>query len=392
MVALWVSLMSSPTMAQQLSQSTASKVQRAHQFQQDDKLDQAIALLASISTSKAYDQAFIARMLGVFYWQQGDLTQSVKQLSGAVESGLLQDEQAWATQKMLADVLLSDEQFERALPHYYALTKTAADNKQRQELWLRIVQVNYQLADWQKVLTAAVQYEKHQSQEQVTVLTMKLGAQLQLKQWQASQRTLQRLLLLEPNKLTWWQQSAGIALRLKQYDQALATLALAKRQQVLLSPQDLTTLAQLYAKQGIPERAAQTLAQVKGADQDPALLAEQASYWQMAKEWQQATHFWALAAKKDNKHRWALVQLLLQEGHHRQALKELEGVSGRKELVELARVRAYYKLEQIEQALIHAKRAYHLKASNESRSWIEYLTQLRAMEPSQDKSQRLTAR
>eukprot|EP00487_Bulimina_marginata_P008363 TRINITY_DN30769_c0_g1_i1.p1 TRINITY_DN30769_c0_g1~~TRINITY_DN30769_c0_g1_i1.p1 ORF type:complete len:112 (+),score=12.71 TRINITY_DN30769_c0_g1_i1:236-571(+) len=88
----------------------------------------------------------------------------------------------------------------------------------------------------------------------------------------------------------------------------------------------------------------------------------------------------------------ALAQLLLQEGQYRQALVELEKVSGKKHPVELARVRAYYKLEEVEQALIHAKRAHALKASDESKGWIQYLSQLRTMEHSDQGIGHLTAR
>ena len=366
----------------ELSRYTAGKVQRAQTLQQEEKLGEAIALLAEMSPSKAYDAAFVQRMLGVFYWQKGDVKNAIANLSKAVESGLLKDEQAWVTQRMLADILLSDEQFKRALLHYYQLSKAIPENQKADELWLRIVQAHYQISEWKQVLSAMTTYEKLNRVDEVQPLSMKLGAQLQLQKWRESLPTLQRLIMLEPNKAVWWQQTAGIQLRLSRSKDALDTLALAKRQGVELSQQDLKTLAQLYAQRGIPERAAVIYAQLKGAKTDVELVSSQAMYWQMAKEWDKAISIWALAAELDNKHRWPLAQLLLQEGHYRKAIAELDKVTlkGRKDDVELAKVRAYYKLENYDKAIIHAKLANNIKSTSASKSWIKYLSQMRKMD------------
>jgi len=374
-------LAASPVYAE-LSQYTAGKVQRAHNLQQEEKLDEAITLLAEMSPSKAYDKAFVQRMLGVFYWQQGNLNQAILNLSEAVESGLLQDEQAWVSERMLADILLSDEQFKRALPHYYQLSKSIPESQKADELWLRIAQSHYQVSEWKPVLSAIKTYEALNRVYDVQPLTIKLGAQLQLQQWKAALPTLNRLIVLEPNKAVWWQQTAGIQLRLGQSKNALDTLALAKRQGVELSQQDLKNLAQLYAQRGIPERAAKIYAELDNAQSNVELVSSQAMYWQMAKEWDKAISVWALAAKLDNKHRWSLAQLLLQEGHYRQALTELDQVElkGRKDDVELAKVRAHYKLDNYDQAIIHAKLANNIKSTSASKSWIKYLSQMRKME------------
>ncbi|PSW20324.1 hypothetical protein C9I98_09755 [Photobacterium sanctipauli] len=371
---------SSPVLAE-LSQFTAGRVQRANNLQQEDKLDEAIAILKELSPSRAYDQAFVQRMLGVFYWQQGNLTAAIDNLTQAVSSGLLEDEQAWVTQRMLADILLSDEQFKRALPHYYELTKSIPENQKADELWLRIAQSHYQIEEWQPVLKAIDQHIRFASKVDVQPLTIKLGAQLQLKQWKASIPTLEALIALEPEKVVWWQQLAGIQLRLGQSKNALGTLAMANRQGVELSQQDLKTLGQLYAQNGVPERAARIYAELDEVKSDIDLASAQAQYWQMAKEWDKAITAWKVAAKLDAKYRWPLAQVLLQEGQYNAALAELDKVSDNKRAadVELARVRAYYKLADFDKAILHAKRADNIESTSASKSWIKYLSQMRKM-------------
>ncbi len=186
---------------------------------------------------------------------------------------------------MLADILLSDEQFKRALPHYYQLSKSIPETQKADELWLRIAQTHYQISEWKQVLSALKTYELLNRVDDVQPLTIKLGAQLQLQQWRQSLPTLKRLITLEPNKAAWWQQMAGIQLRLSRSKDALDTLVLAKRQGVELSQQDLKTLAQLYAQRGIPERLLSFMPVERGKKNDVELVSSQAMYWQMAKEW-----------------------------------------------------------------------------------------------------------
>ncbi|RYU70409.1 hypothetical protein ERW51_02530 [Aliivibrio finisterrensis] len=372
--------------AQQLTQYNAAKVQRAIQLQQQDKIVQAIDVLADLSPSQPYDKAYVQRMLGVFHWQNGNSKAAVKSLSIAVNSQQLVDEQAWITQRMLADLLLTEQRFAEALPHYYQLTKTVPEKQKVGDLWFRIAQTHYQLSEWKKVLSALKQhqhtgkYKERNNDRQLLVL--KLGAQLQLKHWKSAIPTLNALIVLEPNQAGWWQQLSSIQLRLNQPKHALDTLILAERQGIELSQSELKILAQLYAQRGIPEKAAQVIAQLAEYETDKEVIVTQATYWQAAKEWDKAIIAWQKAAKFDDQYYWQVAQLQIQEGYYQQGLKSLDKVKdyNKTDDVALAKTRAYYKLNQLELALVNAKRANDFTPSNEAKGWIQYLSQLRKME------------
>ena len=102
----------------------------------------------------------------------------------------------------------------------------------------------------------------------------------------------------------------------------------------------------------------------------------------MAREWQSAINIWEKAAQRNNRYRWQLAQLLLQEGQYQKALTELNKVKRKDKQsdVELAKVRAYYKLNNFDKAIIHAKQANNIKSSSAASSWIKYLSQMREME------------
>ncbi|NOJ05139.1 hypothetical protein F0236_15405 [Vibrio splendidus] len=376
-----VLLMPLTTQAKELTQYTAIRVQKAHKLAQDEQVKQAIDVLAGLELSKGYDKAYVARMLGVFYWQDGKTDTAIKQLTYAVDSNLLVDEQAWITKRMLADLLLNDQQFKNALPHYYQLVKTASEKEKKDTLWMRIAQAEYQIENWSKVLVAIGNRDKFNSKAELSPLSLKLGAQLQLKQWKQSIPTLESLIELQPEKDNWWRQLVGIQLRLERNRDALNTLALADLQGVELKNSDRRLLAQLYAKRGIPERAAEEISKLDDANSDVQLLAEQATYWQLAKEWDNAIEVWTLASKKDNQYHWNVAQLLVQQGYYDRALVVLDKVKDKNKQadVALAKVRSWYKLKNLDNALAQAKRANNIEPSSEAKGWIKYLTQLRTV-------------
>lgn len=378
-----LSLTAASAIAQELSQYTASRVQRAHSLAQEEKFKEAISTLESLDLSRGYDQAFVARMLGIFYWQNEQVKPAIKQLDFAVSSGLLQDEQAWQTRKMLADILLNEQQFAKALPHYYELSKAVPKNQKAHEVWLRIAQSHYQLSQWNKVLSAMGRYEKFGQPDELGPLSIKLSSELELKKWQPAIVTIKRLIAIEPKRVEWWRQLVALHLRVDDSKRALDAMALAKLQGVALSQDDFKLLAQLYAKRGIPERAALIMDQLEDLNVDSQLKAQQATYWQMAKEWDKSIDSWRIAAKLDSKYYWNYSQLLVQQGHYQQALAALDKVKGRNADVALIKTRAYYKLNRLDDALANAKRANEIKPSNQAKSWVKYLTQRRKAEATQ---------
>jgi tetratricopeptide (TPR) repeat protein len=365
------------TIASELSQYTATRVQRAHIMAQENNLKEAISTLEVLDLSRGYDQAFVARMLGILYWQNQQIKPAIKQLESAVSSGLLQDEQAWQTRKMLADMLLNEQQFSKALPHYYVLSKAVPKNQKAHDVWLRIAQSHYQLSEWHKVIAAMGRYEQFGQPDKLGPLSIKLSAELELETWKPAIVTIKRLIAIEPERVEWWRQLVSLYLRVNDNKRALDALALAKLQGVKLSQDDLKLLAQLYANRGIPERAALVMSELDQINSDSKLKAQQATYWQIAKEWDKSINSWRVAAQLDPQYNWNFSQLLVQEGHYQQALAVLDKVSGRTADVALIKARAYYKLKRIDDALANAKRSYEIKPSDQAKSWVIYLSQLK---------------
>jgi tetratricopeptide (TPR) repeat protein len=365
----------------ELSRHVAAQVVQAQKQAEQQQLEQAIQTLRAVTAAKPQDQAYVALILANYYWQNEQSQQAIEQARYAVTSNQLKDDQAWTAKRMLADLLANDHQYQEAVTYYRQLAESAPPKKDVSQLWLRIGQIYYQLSQWQQSLTAISRYEQFRPPDAVTPLSVKLGAQIQLTRYQAAIPTIKRLLTLEPDQRNLWLQLVNMEIKTKQFRSALASLELARLKGVALSEQNLKLLANLYAQNGIPERAARVMAGL-AKQSAPALeeITQTAYYWQQAKEWDKAIENWQLAAQHDKKYYRYVARLQLQQGRYQHALDALALLQGHDKPADIAllRTQALYKLNQFEQALSQAKKADSLQPSREAKSWIKYLTQLHA--------------
>lgn len=393
---------STQTIALQLSQYSATQVQKANELALLDKLPQAIEVLERIDSSRPYDKAYINRMKGIIYWQSGELNKALSAVKTAVEIHAFDDEQQWISQKMLADLYFNQQDFAHAIKEYQALTINVPALQKQDGVWLALAEAHYQLAHWDKVVIAIKQYQAHQGQMQVRHYSLLASALIQQKKWQQALPVMKKIIELEPTEYQGWRRLAALEMRLKQEKKALHTLALAKLNGIKLTASDLRLLAHLYAKNGMPELGAKTLAEISPSEMASAklsegkdkgkrhnkdekqaeriLLVQQARYWQLAKEWNKAIKAWRQAATFDPQYHWSVAQIYLQNKSYDKALAEIAKVPNLSQEMRLASVRANYQLGDYHSALKLAKSLkdkMDTKAQNQQiEQWIDYLSRL----------------
>ncbi|GAD88949.1 hypothetical protein VHA01S_012_00650 [Vibrio halioticoli NBRC 102217] len=380
-LALMISLIGGTAQAQTLSRNVATRVYQAYELQSNDHNDKAIKILQNISTSRVYDTSVVQRMLGILYWQQKQTHLSEKALSKAVEANGLPVEQHLETLRMLADIQLSNGHTRSAIKTYHEII--AQNNTHKiiainaiQQVWLRIAQGNYQLQQWQPVIDATNKYVALGGAPQVSVLNLRLGAELSLQKWHSALKTTLALRGYEPDITRWWLQTINLYLQLQDYPQALAALKQYQRAGFTLTETQRRMMAQLYSKQNVPFKAAEVFHALNKADNTQAKdLAIEAQYWQQAREWDKSLKAWARATEKESKYRWSYIQLLMQNKQYKTALTQLkkQKTSSR---TELTSVEAYYRLGDIPNALRHAQKANQINSTPSTINWVKYLTQL----------------
>lgn len=374
--------------AAELSLYNAKKVQYASQLQQEGKLIEAIEVLAPLTPTAKFDQAYISRVLGVFYWQNAQEKKAIAELVKSISLAALDSKSQWQTEKMLADIYYSDYQFSQAIKHYQHLLITeypTKSDKQRAELasnknevYLRLANGYYQKQLWKNCLTNIRKFVPKNRAEKIQKYKIQLVSELQLTYWSSAEKTAQVLIQLEPNNKMWWHQLIAAQLQQQKSDKALVDYSLAKQQGIQFEAQDYKTLSQLYNQNKLPERAAQIMGEMFvhfPSTKSESAMVRQATYWQMAKEWDKAEKVWQQAAKMNKKHYWSLAKLQSQQKAYKRALISTE--SAKSVITEpeyrLMKVRLYYKLARFNDALAQAKKLDEIEPSEEAKDWIRYL-------------------
>ncbi|GAD80841.1 tetratricopeptide repeat protein [Vibrio ezurae] len=382
-LALFISLIASTAHAQELSRNVATRLYKAYELQSNDHNVKAIKVLESISTSRVYDTSVVQRMLGILYWQEKQPHKAEAALSKAITSNGLPVEQHLETLRMLADVQLSNGHTRQAIKTYHEII--AQNNTHKiiapnaiQQVWLRIAQGNYHLEQWQPVITAVNHYFAIGGAQQVSVLSLRLGAELSLTQWRSALKTTLALRGLEPKSDRWWVQTINLYLRVEDYPQALAATKQYQRAGFQLTEAQYRMLAQLYSKQKVPLKAAEVFHDLNKSKATPAKdFAIEAQYWQQAREWTESLEAWAKASSQDPQYRWPYIQLLMRNKQYQTALAQLKKQKTSLR-TELTSVEAYYRLGDIAKALNHAQKANQIDSTPSTINWIKYLTELKA--------------
>lgn len=102
--------------SQAVGQSSAKKVQRSFKAYQDGSLDEAITILLEANPKQKFDQAYVARMLGNFYAEKGQMDTAIKYLTEAVNANVLGGADHAQTLRLLADIMIGERRFKESIP------------------------------------------------------------------------------------------------------------------------------------------------------------------------------------------------------------------------------------------------------------------------------------
>ncbi len=383
LILLCLALLAGPVQAA-MSPVMASKVQEAWTLYEEDKLDEAIALLAPLTPRDAEAKAYVAWLLGSLYWAAEQPDKALAQLEVALNSGVLNEMTAAQTRRMVADIQLMNERFEAALGHYQWLRDNGPDAMRTADLHLRIAQSHFRLSQWAEVIPAA--RAAVAMEPSVSAYQMMLGAHQQLAQWPDALKVTAALIELEPTRLGWWRQRASVQLRLEDQEGALRTLALAEQNGLLQGESDYRSLVQLFANRALPELAARLMAaQLGKALPDTADNRVQlARYWQMAREWDAAQRAWGQAAELEERYRVNQFEVRVMASDFAGAVELLPRLDAlalaadERLRVEMMALRAYYQMGRYADALARAERARHYD-QDAADPWMAFLQEKLAL-------------
>lgn len=275
---------------------------KAYELYSAEKLNEAIAVLSEINASNEFDKAFVNRFLGNM-WAAKDEKKSINYLRQAIKPDLLSFTDQAASLRLLADLLLSDKQYNEAIKTYYQWIDFTGE--QDANLYLRIASAYMETKQYQKVIEPADKAIALQDKAKPNAgpYTLKFSAYYEMKNNKKAIEVLETTVQIFPSEKRWWTYLAQFYSIEEQYEKALVTLEVAARQGMLDTANEFKLLSQLYSNANIPYKAGTTLEKhIKSGliPKDKTMLNSMASSFQAAREMDKAAQYYGESAQLDN--------------------------------------------------------------------------------------------
>jgi len=359
------------------------KVQKAFESYQIDDIKGALVILLDIDASKAYDQAYVARMVAVMYATLGDNEQkTIEYLKKALEPDILNEVDQSESLKLLADMQMQTKDYEGALKTYYAWMDFSG--KSDGQTYIKIANAYYSLKQLDNVIepanNAIAAFGDKQNQNPYI---LKITSYYERKMYKEAIGVLETVIQLFPEKKQWWTQLPMFYLLVENYDKAVQTLDLAYKLGYLDKESQIKTLASLYSQTEAPYKAALLLEKhiasglVKRDDKNIATLA---NTWHSAQHIDKAASYYGELAKMttDAKHYRKQGMLLKQDEQFAKAIvalnKSIELGVSKQGRIHMSIAESYFYLEKYKEAFAAIQKAMKDPGTRKSaKGWKSFI-------------------
>ena len=340
-----------------MGERVGKKVIKAFDLYNEDKLDEAIAMLKEIDASDDFDKATVNRYLGSMYGQKEQYKTAIKHLELAVAPDILNFADQEQSLKTLGDMYAGTEQYAKAKDAYIAWMDFTGEEDAT--VYTRIAQANYQLEKFKDVMSPADKAIKLQKEPNKAPYQLKLGSYFELKDYKNMVKVGEEIVRIWPDDKKAWVSLGKYYLQTEDYKTGLATMEVAYKNGYFESEVDYKVLSNFYSLNEIPYKAALVLEKSindKIVKRNKQNISAVASNYHRSKDIEKAAKYYEEAAKFDDDaelYRKA-GSLLLQSQNYSAAVvrlnKALELGSDKKGTIYSDLAEAYYYQEKYKQA------------------------------------------
>lgn len=309
--------------AQAVNPTVFMALERAQSAQQKGDYAAARKALQVEAKAGSVEESLLWRSRAYLAWAEGDNRQALSLLEKAVASGKLDE-------ALLPEERLNLAKLNLAQGRYAKVVELLGAPAQASEEVLQMLVQAYQgLGQHAKALPLAERYVQANPQAGDTWLQFLVGANAELKRYEAAERWQRRLLLRHPDQAKSWRQLAGLQQLAGYEGKALATLRAAHAKGLVFSEAELDNLVLLASAAGQPWQGAKLLEGML----ESGLLASNATrrerlgmLWWQARERQSAAKLYReLATQSGDADLWLNVaQLELEQAHWQAGLEALK--------------------------------------------------------------------
>jgi predicted Zn-dependent protease len=284
---------------QALAPRIGKKVQKAFELYSEDKINEALELLLELTPKDKFDIATVERFIGNMYAGiEGKAPIALKHLKTSLDTDELPFGDHAATLKLFADLSLQEKNYDDAIAHYQKYIDFSLDEDPN--VYLRMANSYYELKQYDKVIAPAQKsislFEKPNQNPYVLIM----ASYYERKMNKEAVKAVEMLVKVFPTEPKWWAQLGMFYMLVEDYERGLSTLDVAYKQGYLSTSSQMKQLAQLYATNGIPYKAAMIQEKYISSgliDKTEQSMAIMANTFQNAKEYAKAAKYYGEAAK-----------------------------------------------------------------------------------------------
>jgi len=282
------------------SPRVGKKIQVAFDAYSEEDIQGALDLLLDIEPTKAYDIAYVARMIAVMYATLGNNdAKTIEYLKKAIEPDLLSEVDHSESLKLLGDMQMQTNDYEGALKTYYAWMDFSGEDDG--QTYSKIANAYYLLKQLDKVIEPADKAIAALSNKpSQNPYILKITSFYERKMYKEAIKVLETVVQVFPESKQWWVQLPMFYLLVEDYDKATQTLDLAYKLGHLDKESQIKTLANLYSQSEAPYKAATLLEKYIASGlvkRDDKSIQTLANAWHSAQHIDKAASYYGELAK-----------------------------------------------------------------------------------------------
>lgn len=285
-----------------MGERVGKKVIKAFELYNEDKVDEAIAMLREIEASDPYDKATVDRYLGQLLAQKEKMVEALKYTESAVKLDALNFKDQADTMKLYGDLLTGQERFQDAINAYGAWMDFTGEEDAK--VFALIANSYFQLKNYKEVVSNADKAIAMSKEKPVKdYYQLKVGAYYELKQYKNLVAVAETMVKVFPADPKVWTNLGRFYMQTEEFDKGLTVMQVAYNKGYIESETDHKVLATFYSMNDIPWKAATYYdkfikeGKVQRTKQNVSALA---SYYHAAKHIKEAAKWYEEAAKFDN--------------------------------------------------------------------------------------------
>lgn len=288
-----------------MGQRVGKKVLAAFDLYNEDKVNEALAILLDIQAKSEFDRANVNRYIGGMYaGMDGKAKEAIKHLKLAVDADVLPYRDHGEAIKNLGALYTSEKMYEETIKYNKMYLDFTMDEDPK--VYLSIANAHYELKQYAKVVEPAnksIKYFEMWDKPNINPYIIVMASYYERKMMKQATKAVEDIVKTFPTEGKWWVQLGGFYALIEENDKALSTYRLAHKQGFLEKDTHFKRLAQFYANAGIPYKSAMVQEEQinKGViEKTDKALSIMAQTFQNAKEFKKAAKYYGQAATMTN--------------------------------------------------------------------------------------------